>query len=94
VSNKNYGLKNFLAAIAGILCIIQGILYFVNQNKWVLDSAPSGIISIILGLVIILISKSYISGIVALIFCILSFIFGSWWGGICLLIVFIISIFD
>lgn len=92
-------LKNILALIAGILCIVQGVMSIISGAGWILGGVISGILAIILGIVILMIS-GFITDklgipynlITCLIFCILCFIFGSWWGGICLIIALILFI--
>lgn len=92
-------LKNILALIAGLLCVIQGIMTAISGAGWILDGVVSGVLSILLGIVIIMMS-GFITDklgipynlVTAIIFCILCFIFGSWWGGICLIIAIILFI--
>ncbi len=83
-------IQSILALIAGVLCIVQGVLNIITPS-WA--GLWGGIIAILLG-VVILMSTGYITDklgipfnlITAIIFCILCFVLASWWGGICLLI--------
>lgn len=100
-SEKSSNIKNVLALIAGILCIVQGIFMMVRDEKWLLNGLIGGILAIILGILIIMMSGYILDQVgipytvvTALIFCILCFIFGSWWGGICLLIAVILFLVE
>jgi hypothetical protein len=94
-------LKNILVLIAGILLIIQGVQQAISGGNFIIDGVIGGILSILLGIVLLMIS-GFITNkvgiplnlITSIIFCVLCFIFGSWWAGILMVIVVILFVLN